>query len=154
MGPMTLALTLLCLAQAPAQLAGTWEFDAAKSDDPGPMMETLGVPAYLKSLAPKKPQQEIALGEGTITITAQSPKGQRSETLRLDGKTANKAELMGSALEVVTAVEEGAVVSRGTLVVEGAKKPVVLRRKADGGVMTVELTVGEQKLRRVFNRVR
>jgi len=51
-----------------AAIVGTWELDHARSDDPGPLLERLGVPWLFRVLAPKVVQQEIILEPGRVRI--------------------------------------------------------------------------------------
>ena len=154
---MTLALTLLLLAQAPvpAGLTGTWELDPDVSDDPGPMMEALGVPTALKLLAPKRPQQTLEVSNGTLSVTASGPKGKHTEVFTPDGKTTTKAEVMGIAVEFLTTVEGDAVVCRGSLARgDAGKEPMVIRRSVNTDTMTVLTSIGSRQLKRVFRRVK
>ena len=153
---MTLALTLLVLAQAqpPTTLAGTWELDPDASDDPGPMMEAMGVPTALKLLAPKKPKQTLAVSNGTVSVTANGLKGKRTEVFTLDGKTPNKADVMGIALELTSTLEGEVVVSRGTLAsADGGRESLITRRSVSGDRMTVVTSIGSRQLKRVFRRL-
>ena len=150
---MTLALTLALLFQAPAGLAGRWEMDPYESTDPGPMMEHFGVPRAFKSMATMRFVLNITVGKKSFTMGGGGPMGNRSETFQLDGKTKTRADVFGNKVEFVSAVEDGVIVSRGTVKRNGKNEPVRWERSVDGDVMKMKLTVGEQTLTRVFRRL-
>jgi hypothetical protein len=150
---VTLALALVLLFQAPAGLAGRWEMDPYDSDDPGPMMEHFGVPRAFKVMATMKFVLNVTLGKKSFTLRGEGAMGDRSETFQLDGKTPTKAQVFGNKVEFVSAVENGTIVSRGTVKRDGKKEPVVWERSVDGDVMKMKLTVGERTLTRVFRRI-
>lgn len=150
---MTLALTLVLLFQAPAGLAGRWEMDPYESTDPGPMMEHFGVPRAFKSMATMRFVLNITVGKKSFTMGGEGPMGNRSETFQLDGKTKTRADVFGNKVEFVSAVEDGVIVSRGTVKRNGKNEPVRWERSVDGDVMKMKLTVGEQTLTRVFRRL-
>ncbi len=161
---MPLLLMLMLFSQTPASVpsseavpstfAGTWELDPRASDDPGPLLDAFGVPKLLRRLAPEKPVQKLAVSEGTLTVTHDGPMGKRAETFSLDGNRPTRGELLGGAFEVVNSLENGTVVSRGSVQVNGRAERLVLRRTVEGAVMTVEVTVGELHVKRVFRRVK
>jgi hypothetical protein len=150
---LVLALTLALLAQAPAGLAGRWEMDPYESSDPGPMMEHFGVPRAFKSMATMRLVLNVTVDKKSFTLSGEGPLGNRSETFQLDGKTKTKAEVFGNKVEFVSLVENGVIVSRGTVKRNGTKEPVTWERSVEGDVMKMKLTVGERTLTRVFRRL-
>lgn len=130
---------------------GTWDLDLARSDDPGPLLERLGVPWLFRLLAPKAVQQEIIVEPGRVQIRVS---GQRKdELLTVDGKTPSRTELVGSPLVLVSRVEGDAIVSEGTVTIDGKPLAVKSVRQASAREMHVTNTFGTGPDAIVFHRV-
>jgi hypothetical protein len=138
-------------APLPPAIVGTWNLDLERSDDPGPLMERLGVPWLFRVLAPKVVQQEIIFEPGRVHIRV-SGQG-KDEVLAVDGKTESRTELVGNPLVLVSRVEGDAIVSEGTVVIEGKPLAVKSVRRATGREMTVTNTFGTGPEALVFRRL-
>jgi hypothetical protein len=135
----------------PAAIVGTWELDHARSDDPGPLLERLGVPWLFRVLAPKVVQQEIILEPGRVHIRVSGQS--RDEVLTIDGKTPARTELVGHPLVLVSRVEGDAIVSEGTVTIDGVPLAVRSVRRATAREMHVTNTFGTGPGAVVFRRV-
>jgi hypothetical protein len=135
----------------PPAIVGTWTLDLERSDDPGPLLERLGVPWLFRVLAPKVVQQEIIVESGRVHIRVSGQP--RDEILTVDGKTPSHTELVGSPLVLVSRVDGDAIVSEGTITIDGRPLAVRSVRQATTREMRVTNTFGTGPDALVFRRV-
>ena len=138
-------------ASLPPAIVGTWDLDLARSDDAGPLLERLGVPWLFRVLAPKVVQQEIIFEPGRVHIRVSGQA--KDEILTVDGKTPSRTELVGSPLVLVSRVEGDAIVSEGTVTIDGRPLAVKSVRQASDREMRVTNTFGTGPDAIVFRRV-
>ena len=139
-------------------LAGVWSLDAAASDAPDALLKALGRSSMERAMARriKKVTQTVSVGDGWIEV--KNSNALRTETTRTLLGTPSEVSLMGQAMTLVAKVEGNAVVSTGTLALDGGDAAFVASRSlgdADTMVLSFSLTPasGEAvKLRRVFRR--
>ncbi|MBM4280701.1 MAG: hypothetical protein FJ137_08030 [Deltaproteobacteria bacterium] len=143
--PLVMASTL------PPALVGTWDLDVARSDDPGPLLQRLGVPWLFRVLAPRVVQREIIVQPSRVRIRVSGRP--RDEVLTVDGKTPSYTELVGSPLVLVSRVEGDAIVSEGTVTIDGRPLAVKSVRQATTSEMRVTNTFGSGPDALVFRRV-
>jgi hypothetical protein len=135
----------------PPAIVGTWNLDLERSDDPGPLLERLGVPWLLRKLAPRVVQQEIIVESGRVHIRVSDQK--KDEVLTVDGKTPAHTELVGNPLVLLSRVEGDAIVSEGTITIDGRQLAVRSVRQATASEMRVTNTFGSGPDALVFRRV-
>jgi hypothetical protein len=135
----------------PPALVGTWELDRERSDDPGPLLVRLGVPWIVRPLASRVAQHEIILEPGIVIIRVSGQS--RDEVLTVDGKTPSHSELVGSPLVLVSRVDGDAIVSEGTLTIDGRPLATTSVRRARGRELHVTNTFGKGADAIVFRRV-
>ncbi|MBL9038785.1 MAG: hypothetical protein JNG84_09745 [Archangium sp.] len=145
-------------AVAPTIFNGVWELDLKASSDIKPLMDLLDVGGITRLLAPGVvTTQTITATAEKLELKVSSTFKNRASTWKFDGTTAALDEVFDNKLEVTSRFVDGAVVSTGTLHIEGGTIPVTMRRFIDGARMVQETTFSPKGrdplvVRRVFNR--
>jgi hypothetical protein len=138
------AIASVAWAQVPSvppSFAGTWVLNAERSDAIDAAAEVLKVDAMTRPFMPKKPEQMIQIGPGTLTVSSKAAK--RTETFTLDGITPTSVNLFNASGSVTARLDGEAVVLAGTLSVEDKPLRFVSRRTVVGDEMTVVTQLGE-----------
>lgn len=152
-----LLLSLAFAAAPPPSLAGTWQLDAERSSDAGPLLARMGVPAVLASLSGSV-TQVITLGEESITVTVKSAFKDGAETMSLASGAQASGSIFGATFTVKPEVVGSTIHATGTIELSGVPTPFETRRFVVGDTMHSVFTVGTgaeaTTLDRVFNRVK
>ena len=147
-------------AGASHPLAGTWKLDLQASSDPKPMLEHFSANFLVRGFSKSVETINVITwtGEG-FALRVKAPLHDKRTQIHFDGKTPTKDEFFGNPYTYTSRLEGDAVVSTGTVLVNGgAEEGLAMRRLVEpDGRMVLYMTITPKEgkpleVKRVFKR--